>query len=225
MRNAIFIILGCLQITGIVGLASAQELTGPDKAAYLNSLAELEKRSPGLTVDFREVRESRMLAQPMVTEGKLWFMAPSKFRREAGGSRPSTAVSDGKELWIYYPRFQEAERYQLGQQTALDDALSAITSGLNFAGIEDRFRVNVVREGTQHRLELTPRASSLKKVLKTLVMTLNEDQFVTRTDMIVPKGDRIVTDFSNSKRGIVPASRFEFKAPSGTKISEPLGAR
>jgi hypothetical protein len=41
--------------------------------------------------------------------------------------------------------------------------------------------------------------------------------------MLLPNGDRIVTAYSNQTRAPVPALSFEFKPPSGTEVTTPLG--
>ena len=38
-----------------------------------------------------------------------------------------------------------------------------------------------------------------------------------------PNGDRIVTAYSNQRRAAIPSSTFEFKPPTGTEVTTPLG--
>src|SRR2546430_3965840 len=52
----------------------------------------------------------RLMKKPILSAGKVWFQPPNKFRREVTGSSPSLTVSDGRQLWIYYPSFKSAER-------------------------------------------------------------------------------------------------------------------
>jgi len=40
-------------------------------------------------------------------------------------------VCDGRELWIYYPSFKEAEHYVLGQHSFFDDSIAALTASSN----------------------------------------------------------------------------------------------
>ncbi len=74
-----------------------------------------------------------------------------------------------------------------------------------------------------YELTLLPRAASMKRVFQKLELRINDQLRVERTDMLLPNGDRIVTTYSNQTRGPVPASMFEFTAPSGTEVSTPLG--
>ena len=46
---------------------------------------------------------------------------------------------------------------------------------------------------------------------------------IERTDMLLPNGDRIVTTYSKQTRAPIPPSTFEFKPPTGTEVTTPLG--
>ena len=72
----------------------------------------------------------RLMKNPVLSSGTVWFQPPNKFRREVKGNSPSVTVSDGRELWIYYPNFKSAERYPLGKGSPLDATVAAINSAL-----------------------------------------------------------------------------------------------
>ena len=163
------------------------------------------------------------MSKPVVSSGSVWFQAPDKFRREVRGSSSSITVSDGKELWIYYPNFKSAERYQLGKRTPLDAAIAALTAGLNLQDVEGAYRVTGTKTGALSQLELVPKSGNLKRFLQRFSIALNDNLQVTRTEMVQPNGDRIVTIYSNETRAPIPAEMFAFKPPEGTDVTTPLG--
>src|SRR5258705_11059300 len=65
--------------------------------------------------DFQEQRMIRLMKKPILSSGKVWFQPPNKFRREVKANAPSLTVSNGRQLWIYYPNFKSPERYPLGK--------------------------------------------------------------------------------------------------------------
>lgn len=176
--------------------------------------------------DFQEQRAIRLMKKPILSSGKVWFQAPNKFRREVKGSSPSLTVSDGRQLWIYYPNFKSAERYPLGKGSPLDSTVAAINSSLNLENIENTFQIRATKTDPPqagYELTLLPRAASMKRVFQKLDLRINDQLRVERTDMLLPNGDRIVTTYSNQTRETVPASMFEFTPPPGTEVSTPLG--
>jgi outer membrane lipoprotein carrier protein len=173
--------------------------------------------------DFQEQRVIHLMKKPILSSGKVWFQSPNRFRREVTGSSPSLTVSDGRQLWIYYPNFKSAERYPLGKGSPLDSTVAAINSSLNLEDVENTFRIAAEKTGEGYELRLLPRAASMKRVFQKLDLRINDQLRVERTDMLLPNGDRIVTTYSNQTRGPVPGSMFEFTPPAGTEVSTPLG--
>src|SRR5213595_1907856 len=173
--------------------------------------------------DFQEERVMRLMKKPIVASGKIWFQPPNKFRREVKGNSPSITVSDGRQLWIYYPNFKSAERYPLGKGSPLDATVAAINSALNLENIESSFNISATKSDNGHELALLPRTAAMKRVFQKLDLRINSDFRVERTDMLLPNGDRIVTTYSNQTRGAIPSSTFEFKPPPGTEVTTPLG--
>ena len=176
--------------------------------------------------DFQEQRVIRLMKKPILSSGKVWFQPPNKFRREVKGSSPSLTVSDGRQLWIYYPNFKSAERYPLGKGSPLDSTVAAINSSLNLENVENTFQISAAKSDAPqagYELRLLPRAPSMKRVFQKLDLKINDQLRVERTDMLLPNGDRILTTYSNQTRGPVAASLFEFTPPAGTEISTPLG--
>jgi outer membrane lipoprotein-sorting protein len=173
--------------------------------------------------EFQEQRVIHLMKKPILSSGKVWFQPPNRFRREVTGSSPSLTVSDGRQLWIYYPNFKSAERYPLGKGSPLDSTVAAINSSLNLEDVENTFRIAAEKTGDGYELRLLPRAASMKRVFQKLDLRINDQLRVERTDMLLPNGDRIVTTYSNQTRGPVPGSMFEFAPPAGTEVSTPLG--
>ncbi len=165
----------------------------------------------------------RLMKKPIVSSGRIWFQPPNKFRRELKGNSPSITVSDGRQLWIYYPNFKSAERYPLGKGSPLDSTVAAINSALNLENIENTFQITPTKSDNGYELALLPRTASMKRVFQKLDLHINDNLRVDRTDMLLPNGDRIVTAYSNQTRATVPASTFEFTPPPDTEVSTPLG--
>jgi chaperone LolA len=204
-------------------LLQAEPLSPADLKTLLGRIREKRAAAPQLQADFQEEKNVKMLNKPISSSGKVWFQSPNKFRREAKGNSPSITVSDGQQLWIYYPKFHSAERYTLGKRSPLDAGISAITASLNLENVEATYHISGTKEPDGYQLQLLPRNPSMKKFLHTFTIRINNDLQVVRTEMVQPNGDRIVTTYSNESRAAIPASTFEFTPPAGTEITTPLG--
>ena len=201
----------------------AEPLSPADLKSLLGRIKEKRAAAPQLQADFQEDKNVKMLNKPITSSGKIWFQSPNKFRREAKGNSPSITVSDGQQLWIYYPKFHSAEHYSLGRRSPLDAGISAITASLNLENVEATYHISGTKEADGFQLQLQPRNPSMKRFLQTFTIKMNNDLQVARTEMVQPNGDRIVTSYSNESRGAIPASTFEFTPPAGTEVTTPLG--
>ena len=197
--------------------------SAPFSEAELKNLLAAIRQHRTTKADFQEERVIRLLKKPVVSLGTVWFQSPNKFRREVKGNSPSMTVSDGRELWIYYPNFKSAERYPLGKGSPLNATVAAINSALNLENIESSFNITATKRDTGYELQLLPRVAAMKRVFQKLDLRINNEFRVVRTDMLLPNGDRIVTTYSNQTGAPIPASSFEFKPPAGTEVTTPLG--
>src|SRR5437667_8675653 len=216
MRRILSIVVGLISLTSF---ANAEALS---EGELENLLARI-RENPITQADFQEQRVIRLMKKPIVNSGKVWFQPPNKFRREVKGSSPSLTVSDGQQLWIYYPNFKSAERYPLGKRSPLDTTVAAINSALNLENVESTFQITAAKIDSSYELTLIPRTASMKRVFQKLDLRINENLQAARTDMLLPNGDRIVTSYSNQTSASVPPSTFEFTPPPGTEITTPLG--
>ena len=159
----------------IYGIFLAFALTSVAKSAPLsdselkNLLAAI-RQNRTTQADFQEQRVIRLMKNPVLSSGTVWFQPPNKFRREVKGSSPSVTVSDGRELWIYYPNFKSAERYPLGKGSPLDATVAAINPASQICPVRlcDQMKMVPRQNETQnHRLKPLRRfAQQLQKALQ-----------------------------------------------------------
>ena len=207
----------------LASILRAQTLSEADIKNLLARIAERRASSPDVRADFQEQKTIHLLNKPIVSFGKIWFHAPNKFRREVAGNSPSVTVSNGRDLWIYYPNFKSAEHYSLGKRSPVDAVIAAINTALNLENAENTFQIIGAKIDNGYALQLLPRSPSMKRMFQKFDLRLNSDLFAERTEMTQPNGDHVITTYSNQTRATIPAPTFEFTPPPGTAISTPLG--
>src|SRR5439155_18548104 len=209
MRRILSIVVGLISLTSF---ASAEALSG----AELKNLLARIRENPITQADFQEQRVIRLMKKPIVGSGSVWFQPPNKFRREVKGNSPSLTVSNGQQLWIYYPNFKSAERYSIGSRSPLDSIIAAINSALNLENVENSFDITGTKIDNGYELALTPRTPAMKRIFQKLNLRIDGNLRVERTDMLQVNGDRIVTSYSNQTGAPLPPTTFEFTPPPST---------
>src|SRR5438132_4948572 len=146
----------------------------PLPAAELKNLLMAIRQNRTTQADFQEERVIRLMQKPVLSSGTVWFQAPNKFRREVKGNSPSVSVSDGHDLWIYYPNFKSAERYPLGKGSPLDATVTAINSALNLENIETTLNITATKTENGHELQFLPRRYTIKRAFQKLELKIIE---------------------------------------------------
>src|SRR5215472_11804305 len=200
------ILLSIVFLIALTCITDGAPLSGDE----LKNLLAAIRQNRSTQADFQEQRVIRLMKNPVQSSGTVWFQTPNKFRREVKGSSPSITMSDGRQLWIYYPNFKSAERYPLGKRSPIDSTVATINSALNLENVEKLFQITAEKVDNGYELALAPRTASMKRVFQKLDLHINGNLQVERTDMLLPDGDRIVTAYSNQSRAPVPSSTFEF---------------
>src|SRR5215469_1043355 len=160
MRRSLLVPLVFIALTSV---ANGETLSQTEVKSLLTRIRENRITH----ADFQEEKVIRLITRPVLSSGKVWFQPPNKFRREVKGNSPSLTVSDGRQLWIYYPNFKSAERYPLGKGSPIDSTVAAINSSLNLEDVEDTFQIAAAKTGSGYELRLLPRGS-MKRVFQKL---------------------------------------------------------
>jgi len=202
--------------------AQAQKLLDAEARAWLQQLAVSRSSDAVTQVNFRETRTSPLLQAPVTAEGTLQFQPPDRFRRETTGRNGSVMVSDGTTFWIYYPAFQEAEKYSVkAGGGAAAAAMNALVAAFQARDLDKYFRCEVTREGDSHRVALEPRRRNERKFLASITLLIGPDQKLRHAAWTTPDGERTEVDFSGERT--IPRGDFDFQPPNGTHVNTPLG--
>lgn len=207
----------------IAPFARAQEVSAEEQKALVAKFQAHRAEWPAITADFSEERTTKLLNTPIQSNGSLAFQVPNKFRREMRGDAPSVTVCNGTELYIYYPKFKQVEKYTLGQKQFFDDSIAALTAGLNFQNVDKFFRLTVSKKDAGYVIALTPKSGGLKKILLSLTVWLDADGNIQKTDAELPKGDRVLTTYKNVHPTKTSDAKFDFVPPAGATVTTPLG--
>lgn len=197
----------------------AQELTSAETTDLITRLAEARKGSSFQT-DFREEKRLAAMEKAVVETGTLAFLPPDKFRREVPGK--STTICDGQTLWLYYPEFQEVEKYSLDSSRALRESLAAMTAGLGLQDVTKNYAIQAWKEPNGYRLQLTPKSSALRKTIAKLTIQLSDNLSAHQIDIEGSKGEGSTITFSKERRVSLAPKDFTFQPPPGASVSEPL---
>jgi outer membrane lipoprotein-sorting protein len=181
------------------------------------------------SADVVQTRTLKSFAQPLQSNGRVWFRAPTEFHWELGNPATTIAVRQTNQMLVIYPKFRRVEKYPLDPAKigAWKDALALLEAGFprNKAEMEERFQiVNVAPAGEVTEVTLDPKSSAARRMLQQLKIGFdNKDLALTFTELKFADGSVIRNDFKNPKiNEPVDAKLFAPDIPADYKVSEPL---
>jgi outer membrane lipoprotein-sorting protein len=202
-----------------VSTLHAQELSAKETDALLARLSE-SRGGSAMQANFREERRLALMEKPIVESGTVAFLPPDKFRRQVDGG--SLTVCDGDTLWLFYPQFDEAEKYNLASNRPLRESVSAMTSGFGLQNLSKNYKVKASRTADGYEITLNPKTSSLRKAVAEIQVAISAELAAKQLAIIGTEGDRTAITFSDEHRVNLSAENFSFLPPKGVHVSEPL---
>jgi len=197
--------------------AFCQPLGEADTAALLSRLAD-SRSGHAIQAEFVEKRTLPMWNEPVVEKGTIAFEPPERFLRKT----INLTVCDGKFLWMYYPEFQQVEKYPLAGHGP-GQLFAALGQALQFRKISENFKVVATRLDSGFRLELTPRSGPLRRMLQSITLELDGSLKLRSSTMVGKEGDRMETTYTNEKILPLGSIDFSFTPPASATVVAPLG--
>ncbi len=198
--------------------AFCQQLDEQETAALLARIAG-SRAGHAIQADFVEKRILPLWKEPVVEEGVIAFEPPEHFLRKT----KNLTVCDGKTLWMFYPEFQQAEKYPLTGSDGPGRLFSALGRALQFQDIPQIFKVSATRLNDGFRLDLTPRSGPLRRMLDSMSLELDNDLKLRSSLLVGRDGDRMETRYFREKMLPPGSIDFSFTPPPSATVVAPLG--
>lgn len=197
--------------------AFSQQL-GEAETGGLLARISASRAGHAIQAEFVEKRTLPMWSEPVVERGTIAFEPPDRFLRKT----KNLSLCDGKFLWMYYPEFNQVEKYPLDNRGP-GQLFSALGQALQFRDIGGNFKVTASKVADGFRLELVPRSGALRRMLQSITLDLDQSLKLRSSGMVGKEGDRIETTYTNERILPLGSIDFSFTPPSTANVVTPLG--
>ena len=180
------------------------------------------------SADFIQTRSLKVLAQPLVSAGKVW-VKPGEFRWELGQPAQTIVLRQPDQLLIIYPRLKRAEKYALSATPTgpLKDALALMDATLprDRATMEERFRLlSAAETNSLLQMPLQPKRASARKFISEILIAFRTNDFaIAVTELKFADGSSLRNDFTNTVLNQpMDLGLFDVKLTPDFTVVEPL---
>lgn len=181
------------------------------------------------TADFTQTRTLKTLKQPLKSQGRLLFAAPSNFRWQLGDPAQTIAIRDADEMTVIYPKLRRAERYPLSGSgnEPWRDALALMDAGFpsSRAELDARFTIlSVGNAGEIVRIQMEPRSATARKFMSQVQLFVRTNDFsMVANELRFADGSILRNDFTNTViNPTLPTNAFTATIPAGFEVVEPM---
>ncbi|MGB2622047.1 MAG: outer membrane lipoprotein-sorting protein [Candidatus Acidiferrum sp.] len=212
-----------------IGAAGAQTGTRWTTAGVLEMLDRSAKDFRTLTADIENVKYTAVVKDTSIETGQIWVRRDQKMLIEFTKPEPRTILRTGDSLFIYNPKINRVEEYDLGKNRSMVDQYVRLGFGTRSEDIKKSYLVTVIgEEEFDHRktvvVELTPKSDEIRRQISRIDMWIDEASWLPLQQKFYETGsdDYILFHYSNLMKNLkINDSRFKQDWPKDAIREKP----
>jgi outer membrane lipoprotein-sorting protein len=230
-RAGFFVILLCSAQLGIRALSGAQ-VSGKITQDYVLSMMDHAAEDfKSLTAAIEHVKYTALVQDKSTETGEIFVRKDAKVRIDFQSPDPRTILRNGDNLYIYTPKINRVEEYNIGKNRAMVDQYLALGFGTRTEALRKNY--NIVLTGEEeldgHKaevLELTPKSEEQQKQISKIVIWVDQSSWLPVQQKFMEAGssDYVLSRYTKVMKNLkLGDGKFKPDWPKGTKVEKPRG--
>lgn len=182
-----------------------------------------------LTSDIESVKYTAVVQDTSAETGQIFVRHDKKMRIEITNPEPRTILRAGDLLFLYNPKLNRVEEFDLARNRAMVDQYEGLGFGTRSEDLKKNYLVTVLDEQElDHRktvhLELTPKSDSVRSQITKIEMWLDEASWlpIQQKFFETGSGDYILFHYTNLMKNLkIPESKFKQNWPKNASHERP----
>ena len=162
-----------------MGASAAQTTAKWTTEGVLEMMDKSAKDFRSLTADIENVKYTAVVQDKSTETGQIWVRHDQKMRIEFTKPEGRTILRTGDSLFLYNPKLNRVEEYDLGKNRAMADQYIRLGFGTKSEDLKKSYLVTVTgEEQLDNRkaivVELTPKADQVRSQITRIQMWIDE---------------------------------------------------
>lgn len=217
-------------VTAIAAVASAAQTGGRwTTQGVLEMMDRSAKDFRSLTADIENTKYTAVVKDTSTETGQIWVRRDQKMRIEISKPEPRTILRTGDSLFLYNPKLNRVEEYDLGKNRAMVDQYIRLGFGTKSEDLKKSYLVTVTgEEEFDHRktvvLELTPKSDHIRSQISRIQMWIDEASWLPLQQKFNETGsdDYILFHYSNLMKNLkISDAKFKQDWPKDATREKP----
>lgn len=228
-RHFIFLVLGVGATAITMGAGASQTGAKWSSEGVLAMMDKSAKDFHSLTADIENVKYTAVVEDKSTETGQIWVRHDQKMRIDITKPEARTILRTGDSLFLYNPKLNRVEEYDLGKNRAMVDQYIRLGFGTKSEDLKKSYLVTVTgEEELDHKktvlLELTPKADQVRSQLTRIQMWIDEASWLPIQQKFYEagSGDYILFHYTNMMKNLkLSDSKFKQDWPKGASHEKP----
>jgi len=184
-----------------------------------------------LTAALDHITYTALVKDTSTESGEIYVRKDSKMRIDFTRPDPRTILRNGDNLYIYTPKINRVEEYNIGKNRSLADQYLALGFGTRTENLKKNYEVTFGGEedldGQKMAiLDLVPHSDDVRKQITKIRMWIDEASWlpVQQKFFEAGSGDYFLSRYKNVMKNLkIGDGKFKADWPKGTKVEKPRG--
>jgi outer membrane lipoprotein-sorting protein len=228
--QALFLLF--LTLTAACGRLAAVPNQGSGKISLDYVLSMMDRAAEdfkSLTAAVEHIKYTAVVKDTFTESGEIFVRKDSKMRIDFQSPDPRTILRSGDNLYIYTPKINRVEEYNIGKHRAMADQYLALGFGTRIDNLKKNYTVSLTGEEELdgHKaavLELTPKSDDVKKQISEIQMWVDESSWLPLQQKFFEagSGDYFMSRYTKVMKNLkLGDGKFKPDWPKGAKVEKP----
>ena len=214
-----------------MGASAAQTTAKWTTEGVLEMMDKSAKDFRSLTADIENVKYTAVVQDKSTETGQIWVRHDQKMRIEFTKPEGRTILRTGDSFFLYNPKLNRVEEYDLGKNRAMVDQYIRLGFGTKSEDLKKSYLVTVTgEEQLDNRkaivVELTPKADQIRSQITRIQMWIDEASWLPIQQKIYEtgSGDYILFHYTGMMKNLkINDSKFKQDWPKNASHEKPHG--
>jgi outer membrane lipoprotein-sorting protein len=231
IRSFVLVILLCNLVLGFRAQAANQAPAKLTLDYVLSMMDHSAADFKSLTAAIEHIKYTAVVKDTSAESGEIFVRRDAKERIDFQSPDPRTILRNGDNLYIYTPKINRVEEYNIGKNRAVVDQYLALGFGTRTELLRKNYDISLTGEEELdgHKaaiLELTPRSEEQQKQISKVVMWVDQSSWLPIQQKFIEAGtgDYVLSHYTKVMKNLkLGDGKFKPDWPKGTKVEKPRG--
>jgi outer membrane lipoprotein-sorting protein len=184
-----------------------------------------------LTAGIEHIKYTAVVKDTSTETGQIWVRRDSKMRIDFQRPDLRTILRNGDNLWIYTPKINRVEEYNIGKHREMADQYLALGFGTKSENLKKNYQITLAGEDSVDGrktavLDLVSNSDEVRKQITKIEVWVDETSWlpVQQKFYEAGPGDYFMSHYTNIMENLkIGDNKFKPDWPKGTKVEKPRG--